>query len=897
MRILFQFLERPLILLIDAIISITVRLTGNIGASILVPAFVGNILILPLYLSLFCSRKEFSSCTPDQRTVATIEKNSFLRKADLQLTVFILLEIPIIVATWHYFSSLQILNGTPFLIINDLGKPDSVLGRISSTVHILPLIATGIRLLTCILLIREVSGCNRVLIVGKTVFLLVLMYNAPAGMSVFWILNSMISLLVHISCRSNRRRTIFAYLSGLFGIAICIAMVISHPDSKRELLLFFSAAFFLILISFFLFQQKRGTGFQIPIASTKEHVLFICSCACLTLLTGGLIPSSVIQASPAEFIEVLDLHSPIRYVLMALITAFGLFMFWFCLYYYLADSRIRKVLSFLAAIAVMMALVNYLFFGNRYGNMSSLLQYDETIQVSVREIAVNLVTLFLCTTCLVFLLVRHSFLVRAGIYVVTIELMVLSIINMVKIQTETANVIDTVSLSDHRQTPRFTLDQSGRNVVVIMMDRAINCFFPYLLEERPELKRQFDGFCYYPNTISYSSCTRAGAPGIFGGYEYIPEAMNQRTDKTIYEKNNEALKVMPVSFLKAGYSVTVMDPSNAGYGEVTDLSIYDDYPEINAFLATEYYGSKTPEIIDRENEIRFRNLFCYSIVRIAPVMFQPMLYIHGYYNEADAQSTLLFEKTGIQIINSISESYGLSTEFLRSYAVLENLCNMTEMRNSGKGSFLMMTNETTHDPMLLSEPSYGPARQVDNREYDEQHPIRYNIYGESMQITTEQQMIHYHANMAAMIQLGKWFDYLREKEVYNNTRIIIVADHGRDLGLFNLQIGVHRYEDIMYYHPLLLVKDFDQTGIETDRSFMTNADVPVIALKDLINTPINPMTGKKLESGQKNFPEQKIAFAVDIIPGANDKSFDNVIWIKNQNSVFEMDKWSVMGKD
>lgn len=32
--------------------------------------------------------------------------------------------------------------------------------------------------------------------------------------------------------------------------------------------------------------------------------------------------------------------------------------------------------------------------------------------------------------------------------------------------------------------------------------------------------------------------------------------------------------------------------------------------------------------------------------------------------------------------------------------------------------------------------------------------------------------------MAAMLRLGEWFDYLREEGVYDNTRIILVSDHG-----------------------------------------------------------------------------------------------------------------------
>jgi phosphoesterase RecJ-like protein len=38
--------------------------------------------------------------------------------------------------------------------------------------------------------------------------------------------------------------------------------------------------------------------------------------------------------------------------------------------------------------------------------------------------------------------------------------------------------------------------------------------------------------------------------------------------------------------------------------------------------------------------------------------------------------------------------------------------------------------------------------------------------------------------MAAALRLGEWFDWMKAEGVYDNTRIIIVADHGCDNGDF-----------------------------------------------------------------------------------------------------------------
>ena len=92
-------------------------------------------------------------------------------------------------------------------------------------------------------------------------------------------------------------------------------------------------------------------------------------------------------------------------------------------------------------------------------------------------------------------------------------------------------------------------------------------------------------------------------------------------------------------------------------------------------------------------------------------------------------------------------------------------------------------------------------------------------------------------------------DYLRANGVYDNTRIIIVSDHG---------YGVYLFEDLIsedfqaeWYNCLLMVKDFDSTGFTTDYTFMTNADVPTLALEGIVDNPVNPGTGNPINSDLK----------------------------------------------
>ena len=75
----------------------------------------------------------------------------------------------------------------------------------------------------------------------------------------------------------------------------------------------------------------------------------------------------------------------------------------------------------------------------------------------------------------------------------------------------------------------FALSRNGKNVIVFMLDRGISSYVPYLFQEKPELKQQFDGFTWYPNTFSFGCTTNTGSPALLGGYEYTPEELNARS--------------------------------------------------------------------------------------------------------------------------------------------------------------------------------------------------------------------------------------------------------------------------------------------------------------------------------------------------------------------------------
>lgn len=129
----------------------------------------------------------------------------------------------------------------------------------------------------------------------------------------------------------------------------------------------------------------------------------------------------------------------------------------------------------------------------------------------------------------------------------------------------------------------------------------------------------------------------------------------------------------------------------------------------------------------------------------------------------------------------------------------------------------------------------------------------------------------------------------------DNTRIIIVADHGNNGSQFDYML-LSNGLDVQLYNPLLLVKDFNANGaLTTSDEFMTTADVPSIAVKGVIKNPVNPYTGNKITNDAK-FTEKLVVhtstnYDVNVNCGTvyDDEGAPTYI-IKNGN-IFDVNSW------
>ena len=875
--VLHRLILGPLELLFDTVYTVGYRITGNPGLSIILLSLVMNLLMLPLYRRADALQEEERiqaqllkpgiekirrAFRGDERFMILqtyYRQNNYKPWYVLKGSLSLLLEIPFFIAAYRYLSGLSLLHGAAFGPVADLGKPDQLISLFGMKIHLLPILMTVINIVSGAIYTREMPLRSKIQLYGMALIFLVLLYGSPSGLVFYWTLNNLFSLIKNII----QKKTAPA----------------DHPAAEKAL------------------PGKPATG-RSAAADRPYRFIFPACCVFLTILLGILIPSAIVSASPAEFVELDDFRSPLRYLLPSALLAAGTFLIWCVIFFRLSSGKGRKRFTLAAVILSVVSVVNYMFFGTEYGNLSALLKYDNPPSVLLSDTLLNLGIILLAACIVVLIWKKKPEILKAVCIAGCIGLAVMSAGNIRKINSSFAEL--EVLTAKEREKPSFTLSRTGRNVVVIMLDRCISGFVPYIFEENPAVAEQFRGFTYYPNTLSFGRNTNVATPSLFAGYEYRPFELDKR-DTGLPEKQNEALKVLPVLFMENGYDVTVCDPPYAGYLWIPDLSIFDDYPSIRRYITHGAFVDNS-EIFRKKDRIISRNLFCYSVFRSAPVLLQTVLYNEGRYNEAEALNTS--EESSI-IFTEESEfrSTGIADEFMKAYTALQHLPAMTKTDGSAQNTFMILSNTATHDVTMLQEPAFVPQKIVDNTEYEAAHKVRTAVSGRPLELKTAEQMEHYQSDTASLMQLAQWFRFLRENGLWENTRILVVSDHGYEMGLNHILTGsgeganaLDPYDGVMAYNALMMIKDFGSGNEFTvDNSFMTIADMPSEAMRGLIENPVNPFTGNPVSEDAKYSEDEQYVMLTDwrIAENHGNRFSDPVRLVLKNKYLFDESNWEV----
>lgn len=834
---LYQIFIMPLIQLTEFFYSLFFEVTGNQGIAVIGLSFVVTIFTLPLYMVAEQWQETERNIQKKLKPGVERIKNTF--KGDEQymiLTAFyrenhyhpiyalrssfsLLIQIPFFIAAYNFLSNLEPLKNYSFLFIKSFGEPDATFHIGSFAVNILPIAMTIINCVAGFIYSKGHSLSEKIQIYGCAAVFLLLLYNSPAGLVVYWTMNNILSLVKNIFYKIKNPKKVLYIIACILSICmiLCAAIVFKNAKTIFRIGLVFAGVIIPaapFAVSFF--SSLFESHFKILDENPKLRLsIFLISAFILAVLTGLAIPSILMQSEPEQYSYVDSYTSPLYFVWHTFFQALGFFVVWPFCFYALFSAKTKKILTFLFSFIAFSAVLNCFAFSGNYGpvNPNLLFMTPQHFMTGIKTVIVNI----LCMLVILALLVAaFSFKAKILNSVCTIFLISLAAIsgkNIISVQ----NSFRRIPAPDFSKKiePVFHLSKTGKNVIILMQDRYFSPLIPEILKNNPELNEQLDGFVWYPNTVSFGKLTMIGTPGIFGGYDYTPFEINRRADKTLQQKHNEAILTMPVVFHNNNWNVTVADLPYENYLEQPVTDMYKGYEFINRVTTHGTYSDiwyarhgmkKSPFM----SEGIKRNFIWFSVLKIVPPFMRQIIYHKEYWISYNK-----FEN---------------SAKFIDNYSEIDLFPELFD-DSSEKNAFFLLDNEANHESILLQAPDYVPVENVTQ-------------FGPGGNDATYSSMV------GIILRFTNFIDFLKKNEIYDNTKIIIVSDHGmsRDTGTFDNKTQNFPFnKDNMT--ATLLVKDFSSRGkLKKDYTFMTNADTPALALKDIDGNALNPFTKNLLDA-------------------------------------------------
>ena len=355
----------------------------------------------------------------------------------------------------------------------------------------------------------------------------------------------------------------------------------------------------------------------------------------------------------------------------------------------------------------------------------------------------------------------------------------------------------------------FTFSRYGKNIVVVMLDMFTGGNMNQLLERHPDLKTELDGFTWYEDVVTAGSSTIFGKPSILGGEAAHPLTLNRNNDTSLEGKITAAYGKFFKKLQEHNFRISVYDVDFLNPGQLTPYLI----PDVKTNFINTPYTIWDGAVACWENKHNFyiKKILNYNsilnkigIYNVVPTKYKKVLYDKGRWKETKA----IIAYTNIRN----------TSNYLANLEVPLDASNVSEIKEN---SFIYLMNLLPHGPWVINESGMPSSKGG----WGETRQMKYNGISKE----------HLRNEYFALKKLIAWFSWMKTNNVYDNTQIILVSDHG--FGDSAEIVKVWKKIPPIYLHGLLLVKENGAHGeLKIDRkSPMANWDVTTIILNGLSN--------------------------------------------------------------
>lgn len=368
------------------------------------------------------------------------------------------------------------------------------------------------------------------------------------------------------------------------------------------------------------------------------------------------------------------------------------------------------------------------------------------------------------------------------------------------------------------QPLRFSTEHP--NVLIIFLDRFMGSYIESILETDSQLVERLSGFTWYPRTVAAGQNSIAGVHPMLGGYDYTPVEMNARR-APLRDLSVEAFSILPYNFAARGYRVNLVSPRGLGFTMAGDCSVLQIEGVTCTHIPMSVVSRRATQMGFALNELAKANyadlLVLLGSMRSAPYLAKEVVYRKGPWRPYMDQSS--------------------ATTF-REWAQLQAFAELS-LTNAREPNLNFVSSLLPHEPYYMGE-DCEPRRER-FVVADEEVRRRGHISLFSLQ--------HSIGARCTLLGVANYLDFLQRSGVYDNTRIVIVSDHGivgpiEDRSTRAIAGGTSA-DRFVGSRSVLLVKERNATGaLKVSETFMPNAEVPRIVCEEIAGC-VNPFLGNK----------------------------------------------------
>lgn len=806
----------PLILILESLLNFLFELTSNYGISIILLSILLNIILFPLIRKAIQKEnhiikiqgkiapkiKSIKKAFKGEEQISMIKtlyrQNNYNPLYSLLGNLSLFIQIPFFIALFILLKDNLNLQGERFLFINNLSLPDNIVFGI----NLLPILMLIINILATFIQSKDRKDSSYSTYMLPIIFFIIV-YNMPAILLLYWITNNIFFLFPNKNKKALKGSSLFLYQFIILFLFLIVTNYTWLPFVFfQKYNNFYIFVLYLLLISFFitiiskllisiLLEKDYFNSIK-----TNDNLFYLLIWTLFFYLyfvfTSFFITSPDIIMFGEYFISQLF----IKAITFLIISSFICYIF-----YIIFDEIKQKVSLFLLSFVLFIFIINAFFIKIDYGLLDTFIfPNSEKLNLSFLKNIFDII--------FIILILFISFIVIRKYQKHLMQLLI--ILNIVGVSTIFINfssvntLINQQKLELEKNTSEkiFHYSKEGKNIVIIMLDRAFGGFVPDIFKDEPYLKNDFEGFTWYPNTLSSNNNTLGALQTIYGGENYIINNISKYKKGTpLKDKRDHAYKLYIDNFSKKDYELLYFAPTLAGSSFSGDCTIFDNdkLKCFNTFrMPISKENIKSKQIISKI----YKQIMMLSFFKVAPISLKKNIYQNGFW----------LGNSAFQVI---------ATNLYKTHKDnLEIMQKLSDLKSKEKNTFKIITNLLTHSPSFTDDLCNSTST------------INQELVKRFKNIHTAK---HYSSMKCSIKILNKYFKWFKEKNIYDNTMFIITSDHAYPLYNPMLEkITTKVDDDFSYYQSLLMIKPFNEKStIKTDFTHRMNYELPFIVCKEI----------------------------------------------------------------